>query len=119
MWQVNFQLYFEAKDSDPEALNADDDLDDIIINRVLEVNTGYTAVEQYTGIHNRVTVPVRFKVMCQLNYYGADCNTHCVTQNDYVNGHYTCDSDGSIQCLEGFENPQNDCRDSKLMAVSH
>ena len=30
-------------------------------------------------------------------------------RNDDVNGHYTCNSDGSIQYLEGFENPSNNC----------
>ena len=109
-----FQLYIKAWDSD-RGFSLDDDLDDIIINRVLDVNTSFTELEEYTGIFNRVTFQVRFRVMCQSNYYGADCSRFCVAQNDDVNGHYTCsNSDGSIQCLEGFENPQNNCKDSKL-----
>ena len=43
--------------------------------------------------------------MCQQDYYGVDCTTFCLAQNDDVNGHYTCNSDGSIQCREGFKNP--------------
>ena len=78
------------------------------------MNTGFTAMEGYTGIRNRVTFQVRFRVMCQLNYYGADCSRFCVAKNN-VNGHYTCNSDGFIRCLEGFENPQNNCKDSELI----
>ena len=116
--QVRFQLYIKARDSDTglitNLINSDDDLDDIFIDQALEVNSGFTAMERYTGILDRVSLQMRFRVMCQQDYYGADCSTFCVAQNDNVNGHYTCNSDGSIQCLEGFENPSNNCRDSKL-----
>ena len=112
--QVTFQFYTEAKDSDP-GLSQDDFVDDIIINKALEVNTSYTEMETFTGILERVSFQARFRVMCQQNYYGADCGTFCVAQNDDVNGHYTCNRrDGSIQCLEGFENPSNNCLDSKF-----
>ena len=110
---MTFQLYIKARDADP-GFSLDDDLDDIIIDRTLEANTGFTEKEEYTGVLNRVSLQMRFRVMCQQDYYGADCGTFCVAQNDDVNGHYTCNRNGSIQCLEGFENPQNNCRDSKL-----
>ena len=114
--QVIFQLYIKAKDSDPGP-SSDDDLDDIIINRALQVNTGFTQMEVFTGILDRVSFRAQFRVMCQQDYYGAHCNTHCVDRNDDVNGHYTCNRDGSFQCLEGFENPTNNCRDSKLITL--
>ena len=113
--QVTFQFYTEAKDSD-SGISGDDDIDDIVINKALEVNTNYTEMETFTGILNRVSFRARFRVMCQQDYYGADCGTFCVAQNDNVNGHYTCNRrNGSIQCLEGFENPNNNCRDSKFI----
>ena len=116
--QVSFQLYIKAKDSDGglivDLINGDDDLDDIFIDRTLEVSSNFTELEAYTGELNRVTVQMRFRVMCQRDYYGADCSIFCVAQDDDVSGHYTCNSDGSFQCLEGFINPQNNCRDSKL-----
>ena len=116
--QVTFELYIEARDSDAgliiDLINSDDDLDAIFIDRALEVNISFTEMEEYTGILNRVTVQMRFRVMCQQDYYGADCSAFCVAQNDDVNGHYACNRDGSIQCLEGFENPSNNCRDSKF-----
>ena len=104
-------MYVEARDDD---LIGDSDLDDIFINRRLEVNTGFTERETYSGNSNRVTIQVSFRVMCQENYYGADCATFCLAQDDDENGHYTCNSDGSIQCLGGFENPSNNCRDSEF-----
>ena len=79
------------------------------------MNTSYTEMETFTGILERVSLQARFRVMCQQDYYGADCSIFCVAQNDDVNGYYTCNRrDGSIQCLEGFENPNNNCRDSKF-----
>ena len=116
--QVTFQLYIKARDSDAglivDLINSDDDLDDIFIDQILEVSSNFTELEAYTGELNRVTVQMRFRVMCQQDYYGADCSIFCVAQNDDVNGYYTCNSDGSLRCLEGFTNPQNNCRDSKL-----
>ena len=46
-----FQFYTKARDSDPN-ISHDDDIDDIIINKALEVNTSYTEMETFTGIHN-------------------------------------------------------------------
>ena len=105
-------MYVEARDDD---LIGDSDLDDIFINRRLEVNTGFTEIEAYSGNSNRVTIQMSFRVMCQENYYGADCATFCMAQDDNENGHYTCNSDGSIQCRDGFENPSNNCRDSESL----
>ena len=89
-------------------------MDAIFIERILEVNSSFTELEQYTGFLNTVSFQMKFRVMCQQDYYGVDCNVFCLAQSDDVNGHYTCDRNGSIQCLEGFENPNNSCRDSKL-----
>ena len=113
--QVSFQLYIKARDSD--LLTSDDDLDDIFIGHTLqlEANTGFTKMKGFTGILNRVNFQARFRVTCQHDYYGAHCNTHCVPQNDDRTGHYECNSDGSIRCLEGFENPNKQCKDSKLI----
>ena len=112
---MTFRLYIKARDADlGPSLDDDLGLDDIIIDKALEANTGFTEKEEYTGVLNRVSLQMRFRVMCQQDYYGADCSTFCVAQNDDVNGHYICNRNGSIQCLEGFENPQNNCRDSKL-----
>jgi hypothetical protein len=112
--QINFQLYIKAKDYD--LVSHDDFVDNVVIDQTLEANTGFTGMKKFTGILNRVSFRARFRVMCQRNYYGARCDTHCVARNDNFNGHYTCNRrNGSIQCLEGFENPNNNCRDSEFI----
>ena len=113
--QGTFQLYIKAIEVDPPGF-PDAHLDDIFINRALEVNTNFTGTERHNGTSvfmNRTIVDVRFRVMCQQDYYGADCATFCLAQSDSVNGHYTCNSYGSIQCLEGFKNPSNNCTEGE------
>ena len=108
-------MYIEARELDPPSDNHP--LDNIIISRTLEVNADFTPIERYNGtsMQNRVVLDMSFRVMCQQDYYGADCTRFCVAQNDSVNGYYTCNSsDGSIQCREGFRNPINNCRESEL-----
>ena len=112
--QVSFQLFIRARDED-KPFGSDDDIDDIFINQSREPNTGYSPVVVYLGNGRKVSVRLRYRIDCQPNFYGRNCATFCVAQNDDVNGHYTCNSaDGSIQCRDGFENPSNNCRDSKL-----
>ena len=112
--QVNFQLFIRARDED-KPFGSDDDIDDIFINQSMEPNTGYSSVTEYLGNGGKVSVRLRYRIDCQPNFYGRNCAIFCTAQNDDVNGHYTCNSaDGSIQCRDGFENPSNNCRDSKL-----
>ena len=82
------------------------------------MNADFTEMEEYTGILDKVTLHIRFRVMCQQDYYGTNCSTYCVDQNDDVNGYYICNGDGSIHCMEGFENPSSNCRDSELKLES-
>lgn len=66
----------------------------------LEVSEHYTAVMEFTGEHNNVRLSMSFRVVCEENYYGKNCTTFCEAHDDDVNGHYTCNEDGSIHCLE-------------------
>ena len=91
-------------------------LDFIFINRGLTVSTDFTPNETYTGtntVRNIIFMDMRFRVMCQQDYYGANCTRFCRSQNDSVNGYYTCNSDGSIQCREGFRNSGSNCREGE------
>ena len=106
-------MYIKARDED-KPIGRDDDLDDIYINRSRQPNPGYSQVADYLGNNGKVSVRLRYRISCQTNYYGTNCATSCVARNDDVNGHYTCNSDGSIRCRDGYENPSNNCRDSKL-----
>lgn len=42
---------------------------------------------------------ISYRFVCAKNYYGSSCETLCVPQNDNLNGHYNCSSDGLMQCL--------------------
>ena len=112
-------MYIEAIEVAPFNF-PDTHLDDIFVNRALEVNTNFTGIERYngTGLMNTVIIDVRFRVMCQQDYYGADCTTFCLNQNDDVNGYYTCNSDGSIQCREGFKNPSSNCTEGEYAYIT-
>ena len=102
-FQGGFQLFFEARDDDAGVSGADH-LEDIFINLSLPVDGFVSNI--YNG--NRVTVNMYFFVNCQDDYYGRDCSTFCVPQNNQ-NGHYTCDEDdGSIICLPNYYGPE--CR---------
>ena len=106
-------MFIPAYDRD---IDYDDLLDYIFIEMALTESNEYTTIEEFTGEMNKVSVNMTFRVMmCQENYYGADCATFCLAQGDDVNGNYTCNSDGSIQCRDGFENPSNNCRDSESL----
>uniref|UniRef100_A0A1I8FHT9 Delta-like protein n=1 Tax=Macrostomum lignano TaxID=282301 RepID=A0A1I8FHT9_9PLAT len=50
--------------------------------------------------HHRLSITHWFT--CYTNFYRQDCNTYCVAQNDDVNGHYTCDSNGRRVCMIGW-----------------
>ena len=108
-------MFMRAYDQD---LDFDDHLDNIFVDMELPESRNFTAIQEFTGEMNRVIVNMTFRVMmCPENFYGTNCATFCVAQNDDQNGHYTCNGDGSIQCLPGFENTDNNCRDGKQQFV--
>ena len=109
-------MYISVRELDPAGANLDIALDFIFINGALAVSAYFTPNETYYGINtmsNRVVLDMRFRVMCQQDYYRTDCTRFCIAQNDSVNGYYTCNSDGSIQCREGFRNPSSNCREGE------
>ena len=101
-------MLIKAYDQDP--ISRDDFLDDIFIDMELEESNNFTAVQEFPGDMNKVSINMTFRVRrCPENLYGANCDAFCVAQDDDVNGHFICNSDGSIQCLPGFENTINNC----------
>ena len=109
-------MYIPVRELDPPGPNSDVPLDYIFINRALAVSADFTPNETYYGnntMSNRVVLDMRFRVMCQQDYYGANCTRFCIAQNDSVNGYYTCNSDGTIQCREGFRSTSNNCTEGE------
>ena len=115
--QGAFQLFIGAFDEDSNSAN--DLLDNIFIDLTLSQTDDFTATSAYTGISDRVTVNMRFRVRCDNNFYRSDCVTFCLEMDDDTNGHYTCNSDGSFQCRTGFENPGNNCRDRESIRIKY
>ena len=56
-----------------------------------------------------VTFTVSLSLSCFTNFYGPDCSTYCHPANSSEMGHYTCLSDGSKQCLPGYQNEATYC----------
>ncbi|KAL8573410.1 hypothetical protein ACOMHN_032425 [Nucella lapillus] len=54
-----------------------------------------------TSLHTDLAF--RFRVMCDVNYYGSGCDRLCRESNDSIAGHYTCDVNGSRVCLPGWK----------------
>ena len=102
-------MFIRAYDQD---IDFDDHLDNIFIEMELAESSNFTTVQVFTGVMNKVSVQMNFRgTMCQENFYGPNCDIFCLAQDDNESGHYTCSYDGSIQCLPGFENIDNNCRD--------
>ena len=109
-------MFIRAYDEDTPGF--DDHLDNIFIEMQLEESNNFTIIERFTGEMSKVSVNMSFRVrMCPENYYGVNCDVMCIAQNDNMNGYYTCNGDGSIQCRPGFRNVSNSCRDGKSFQI--
>lgn len=50
---------------------------------------------------------------CSENFYGPDCGVKCVGRNDIL-GHFHCDENGTMVCLDGFNNASTNCTECLL-----
>ena len=62
----------------------------------------------FTGDGVRVEAELQFGVACDGNRYGPFCDVECVGR-DNSDGHYECNQDGVIECLEGYQNLETNC----------
>jgi len=53
-------------------------------------------------IGNVATISYSYNASCAMSYYGENCSTHCVGADSDAQGHYICDEDGNVVCLEGY-----------------
>ena len=110
--QQTFQLYINAKDDDDRG-EEDDNIDDIFINIEVVADSPFPVREFHIGERGSVTVDLNIRVQCLEDYYGADCFTFCLPQDDDQSGHFACNAeDGTTACLDGFLNPENHCMDT-------
>ena len=118
--QEMFQLYIDAKDEDDNG-DEDDDLDDIYINFELKPNSDFpTTLYSNVGEKGIVSVDLNIKVQCLSDFYGEDCFTFCIPQDDDQSGHFACNAEnGTPLCLQGFQNPESDCMDGITSGTSN
>ena len=62
----------------------------------------------YVGVNNYSTIELRFRVVCSEDYYGPNCTTFC-TPMDNLQGHFSCDQNGTIVCNPGYTNTMTNC----------
>lgn len=51
---------------------------------------------------NQSELHYSYHVVCKEFYHGEACSAYCRPRNDTF-GHYTCDKEGNINCLEGWK----------------
>lgn len=90
----SFQLRVDVHDSD---FFVDDFVDEIFAELVsFPLGESFSSPTWYTGLGRRSRIELSFRVQCTENFYGRDCNTHCISSE-----RYKCDSDGNRMCKDG------------------
>ena len=67
-----------------------------------------TDVIPLTGEHGTAQIIIQMFYRCAINFFGSSCATYCQERDDDA-GHYSCASDGSRQCLNGYTDPATNC----------
>nr|ABK56704.1 delta protein [Parhyale hawaiensis] len=106
-WQDTFSLIIEAWH---EGNTTDPIADAVLVQRLmtqrsLDVDPVWSVHEEST---DHSTLSYQYRVVCQEHYYGKGCRKWCRPRDDSF-GHYVCDSDGNIKCLDGWQEPQGYC----------
>ena len=60
-------------------------------------------------VRSDVIFTVSFSLNCEEDYYGPNCTIYCRPSDSDELGHYSCLSNGNIQCLQGFQNEDTNC----------
>lgn len=104
--QGSFAMLIEIHDHD--SFTGHDYVDTIRFGRdnlSPSADSSWTAPITYAGERGAITTPteitMRFRVVCDENWYGSDCNTECIPEA----GRFTCDSNGGIVCVDGWTGP--------------
>lgn len=100
---------------DKDSNNEDDLVDKIYIQySSLYVSPNYTTTRTYNGTKGSGAITLQFRVICQNNYYGDNCNIYCLPTDNSTLGHYTCGDTGIKYCNNGWRNSSNDCLTGKV-----
>ena len=58
---------------------------------------------------SKSTFTASFTLRCGGGYHGPNCTVYCKPSDSNELGHYSCHNNGSIQCLEGYQNETTNC----------
>ena len=70
------------------------------------ISNSYTNIS-LSDLHGR-RLDLRWRILCATDYYGDDCLVNCKPRDD-SDGHYTCNSNGTKECLKGYLDPPSNC----------
>ena len=84
--------------------DGDDHIDTVIIRATGQRRSTFTSYLSFSGIRSSspTSTVIRYKLVCDANYYNTYCTVHCVAQ-DTTSGHYTCNvATGAKKCNTGY-----------------
>lgn len=119
--QGSVKLYVQVDDVDPPDQGMEDSSSlvaqfDVPIDISLGDNRS-ARVERNTPYPDRIFhgtfLYLTIELNCGDNFYGPECAKFCEPRND-EKGHYICDENGNIVCLEEFQNEASNCTECSL-----
>lgn len=80
------------------------ELQNVLIARLAEIRSAESGETWYTFEHafNYTVLKYAFRFTCDSHYYGANCAELCRPRDDNF-GHYSCSSNGTKVCLDGWD----------------
>ncbi|KAM6933957.1 delta-like protein C [Xenentodon cancila] len=101
-WPGTFSLIIEAWRAESTGLESTENLNNLISRIVTRSNL--TVGEEWSRrqhLDSQSELHYSYHVVCDEHYHGETCSNYCRPRNDTF-GHYECDSEGRLHCLEGW-----------------
>ena len=95
-------------DNDPTDLQL---VDTIFIEEPnIQPGSSFSNIVVYSGsVQNTIVqIELSFRLRCRNNYFGDNCETLCIPQDNDV-GHFACDVSGNVVCLAGYSDAETQC----------
>ena len=118
--QRGFQLFYRIyQDVILDKPLIDEGVTNFTLSVVDRATGGFTELTTDEGNYNMATFSITIKVVCLENYYGSDYSilSFCEPQDDDTIGHYTCDSNNNLVCLNGYQNTESNCTEAIPMTT--
>ncbi|BFZ07417.1 hypothetical protein BsWGS_10456 [Bradybaena similaris] len=104
-WPKDFSLVIEAW-HDNQLASPGQEHTSLLIARLAELKSASSGKTWYTydRTFGSQILNYAFRFVCDNNYYGDNCAELCRPRDDKF-GHYTCSSNGTKMCLNGWDGP--------------